>query len=243
MFVDYSGESPLNTALVVLSSAAIGAFISGGINAVSQGISNGWNNINMKEVWINASGGAVSGAIAGTGAGLLVVIPSNALISVSTYSFTQKINGEDISMQGIVLNGALGAISGWIGGEGIFSGSNGKKIIEEMTAYELATALGLKSGQEINKSIIAEHLTSSVVTNTIRTVFSTAVTNIGSAYLQKGDSGYEVKQLQVLLGIEATGEFDNNTEDKLKELQKSLGIYQTGIYGNSTRKALEKAIK
>ena len=112
-----------------------------------------------------------------------------------------------------------------------------------MTAYELATALGLKSGQEINKSIIAEHLTSSVVTNTIRTVFSTAVTNIGSAYLQKGDSGYEVKQLQVLLGIEATGEFDNNTEDKLKELQKSLGIYQTGIYGNSTRKALEKAIK
>ncbi len=94
MFVDPSGENPV-LVITVAGGAIIGGAVSAGSSVVSQWISNGWDNINWKEVGVNAVGGAISGALAGTGAPTSVIVLGNALIGgVLTSEYKKQITNQ-----------------------------------------------------------------------------------------------------------------------------------------------------
>lgn len=62
-------------------------------------------------------------------------------------------------------------------------------------------------------------------------------------FLKRGAKGAAVKQLQVLLGITADGDFGPKTEAKVKEFQKSKGLVADGKVGTYTWAQLEKGAK
>ena len=108
--VDHGGD------FWMLIGAAVGAFISGAVSAISQYASTG--EIDWKVVGVNCAAGAISGAFASTGIGLGASIGINAALGGGTYVAEQAIKGEDISLEGVVVSTIAGGIGGAIGGRG-----------------------------------------------------------------------------------------------------------------------------
>ena len=99
--------------------AAIGGLISGGLELGSQLLSGkSLTEVNWSKVGVAALSGAVSGAVASTGIGLIGQIGINAGIGAATYVADSYVSGEEITVEGIILNGVAGGISGAIGGKG-----------------------------------------------------------------------------------------------------------------------------
>ena len=117
MNVDPSGYFIFSILAVVIG-AAIGATVSAATNIVSQGIQNGWNNINWGEVAWNAVIGGIGGAIGATGIGLFGQAFINAGLSAVQSIGTDIINGSPISWNNAFVSAMLGALSGFIGGSG-----------------------------------------------------------------------------------------------------------------------------
>ncbi len=149
--------------------------------------------------------------------------------------------GNDITVRGVAFSGALGGLSGWIGGNGVFNGNTDKKLLDTMSTASLAKMLGLQSEQEISKQRMVELLTKATVTNTLRTAFGTLVSSITSNSLKVGSTGNDVKSLQAILGVKTDGSFGPATQKALIALQKKLGITSDGKFGPQTRKAILNA--
>ena len=102
-----------------LIGAAVGALISGGMELVDQLCSGkSIEDVNWKKVGVSAASGAASGFVASTGVGLIGQVGLNAGISAATYAADAKLNGEEITMKGLIDNAVAGGISGLIGGRG-----------------------------------------------------------------------------------------------------------------------------
>ena len=114
--VDHGGQ------IWMLIGAAVGAFVSGAVSAISQYATTG--SINWKTVGINAAAGAVSGALATTGIGLAASIGANAGLGGAAYVSDQIVNGDEITLDGLVTNTIAGGVGGAIGG----SGANAKGL-------------------------------------------------------------------------------------------------------------------
>ena len=114
--VDHGGQ------IWMLIGAAVGAFVSGAVSAISQYATTG--SINWKTVGINAAAGAVSGALATTGIGLVASIGANAGLGGAAYVSDQIVNGDEITLDGLVTNTIAGGVGGAIGG----SGANAKGL-------------------------------------------------------------------------------------------------------------------
>ena len=136
--------------LTMAAGAVIGGLVGSGSNVLAQGLTKGWDNINWGEVGIAGGSGALSGALAGSGAGIFLVITGNSVIGAGSYAATQAINGEKITINGSVVNAGVGAIFGVIGG-------SSKLQIKELTALHQAYKTAMfKSGKEINKMLFRE---------------------------------------------------------------------------------------
>ena len=61
-----------------------------------------------------------------------------------------------------------------------------------------------------------------------------------SQTLKTGSSGFEVRVLQIMLGVSQTGYFGPKTRQAVIDFQKLNSIPQTGVVGELTRKALNK---
>lgn len=117
MNVDPSGHFIFSLLAVVIG-AAIGTTISAATNIVSQGIQNGWGNINWGEVALSAVIGGIGGAIGATGIGLGGQILISAGLSAAQSMGTDIINGNPINWNSAFDSALLGAISGLLGGGG-----------------------------------------------------------------------------------------------------------------------------
>lgn len=82
-FEDNDGELP-----TVVIGALVGGIVSGVIEIGSEALSG--ESIDFKKIILEASKGAIKGAIAGTGAGLLVTAASNGLIDSTANAIEQK---------------------------------------------------------------------------------------------------------------------------------------------------------
>lgn len=114
---------------VVLAGAAIGAIggaIGGGISGIIsggglQGFANGF--------LVGAATGAVSGAVAASPLGIGLQIGINAVLGVLNYSMVSRLNGQDITLGGLITSGILGAIGGLLGGSGWMNGAGVKDLL------------------------------------------------------------------------------------------------------------------
>lgn len=103
--------------------AFIGAVISATISIVDQAQSG--EGIDIGVVVINAAAGALSGALAASGAGLIASVAGNSVISAATYIGEQSVKGETVNPEVLLLTTAAGGVSGAIGGKG----ANGARLI------------------------------------------------------------------------------------------------------------------
>ena len=117
MNIDPSGHFIFSLLAVVIG-AAIGATVSAATNIVSQGIQNGWENINWGEVALSAVIGGIGGAFGATGIGLGGQVLINAGLSAVQSIGTDIINGNPINWNNAFDSALLGAISGFLGGGG-----------------------------------------------------------------------------------------------------------------------------
>lgn len=152
VFSDPNGEIPV-LVVTIAAGAVIGAAVSGGANILAQGLTKGWDNINVKEVGVSMLGGAASGALAGSGAGAVAVIAGNAAIGAGAYAGAQAVNGEEITLSGLTTNAVVGAFFGAIGGS---NAKNIKELKNIQHAFKTAKALGLQSGQKFNKQLFID---------------------------------------------------------------------------------------
>ena len=100
----------------MLIGAAVGTAISFAVSAASQYATTG--KINWGIVGVNAAAGAISGALASTGIGLVASIGINAALGGGTYVAEQAITGEKITFGGVITSTVAGGIGGAIGGKG-----------------------------------------------------------------------------------------------------------------------------
>ncbi|MFT8889680.1 MAG: glycoside hydrolase domain-containing protein [Ethanoligenens sp.] len=131
----YANDNPINNVdpsgkfVQILIGAAIGALIGGGLDAASQIATNviehkTWYNINAGEVLVNMGTGALSGALAGTGVGILGSVLLNAGLSEGNYVATNAVKGDANTLSGSIIATSLGAVGGGIGGEGMLKNSD-----------------------------------------------------------------------------------------------------------------------
>jgi len=100
-----------------LIGAAGGAVIGGAVSAISQYATTG--SVNLNVVRVNAAAGAIAGALASTGVGLVASVGINAALGGVTYAAEQAVQGKEIASGGLIISTIAGGIGGAIGGTGV----------------------------------------------------------------------------------------------------------------------------
>ena len=98
----------------MLIGAGIGTLVGGA--AVSQYASTG--KINWAVVRVNTASGAISGALASTGVGLVAPVAINSALGGATYTAEQAVQSKKITYQRISCKYCCGGIGSAIGGKG-----------------------------------------------------------------------------------------------------------------------------
>ena len=214
-YVDVTGNFALSAAALALLismgvGAGIGALIGGGFNIAVQGFTKGWDNINWKEVGINAGAGAGTGALSGSGIGMPIVMALDAIIGAGAYAGTQKVNGEEIDPLAMAVSAGLSAFAGWIGG-------NGKVVLDDLNDVlshaKLSEMMGDRFVKEIALFNIEKIISGSVLSSGIRTFAGNMIT----------------------LGQESLVKFGGKISDWLQDLLDNLG----GLFNQPRRRDRE----
>jgi len=110
MYVDPTGDFAISI-LALLIGAGVGALIGAGSSVISQGITNGWNNINGWQVLLDGTIGAISGLLSTSGIGTV----GAALLS-GGLGFAGSVGGDLISNNGdwSTINWGKAAIMGGV---------------------------------------------------------------------------------------------------------------------------------
>ena len=105
-----------------ITAIVVGAIISAGVEIVSQGISNGWDNINWGQVGWSALMGGIGGALTISGLGVLGMTIAGAGLGLVSSVGSNIIGGSDFTdwhtWANIGLSTGLGALFGYLGGTG-----------------------------------------------------------------------------------------------------------------------------
>ena len=107
------------------------AFAVGAISsAVSQGVTYGWDNINIGQVVVDGIFAAGSAALASTGIGILASGAIGAAMGFGQYAIGASFHGEEITLRGSITSTLLGFGGGLLSGAGA---KNAKSIAESLT--------------------------------------------------------------------------------------------------------------
>lgn len=128
MNVDPSGKFIVSLTALFIGAIA-GAVVSATVNAVSQGIQNGWSNINVGEVLFSAAIGAIGSAIGSSSIGTIGQIGTNALLSMVESAGADLINKRNINMANVITSAFIGGAFALLGGSGI---QNSKKLAPQL---------------------------------------------------------------------------------------------------------------
>ena len=205
----YCGNNPVNRYddggefWHIVIGAAAGALINAAVSAVSQGIENGWDNINWGEVGVAAVTGALGGALTASGAGLAGQIAGSAAIAAAGNA-AQQISDIGTGKQdrfdvgSMLLDATIGGICGAISGSGASAvpGTGGQKQMINLgksTVKRTANAIkhgGVKQGiKEATKA--AKYYLKSTAKNT-KALFSARV-----GISQLVNAGYNIAKVLV----------------------------------------------
>lgn len=92
MYSDPSGHLAFSVLLGI--GIAVGAIIGGSVSVVSQGIENGWDNIDWRVVAVDAVFGAIDGALSVTGMGALASLAINPMLAGAQVFVTDLVTGD-----------------------------------------------------------------------------------------------------------------------------------------------------
>ena len=107
------------------------AFAVGAISStVSQGVTYGWDNINIGQVVVDGIFAAGSAALASTGIGILASGAIGAAMGFGQYAIGASFHGEELTLQGSITSTLLGFGGGLLSGAGA---KNAKSIAESLT--------------------------------------------------------------------------------------------------------------
>ena len=107
------------------------AFAVGAISsAVSQGVTYGWDNINIGQVVVDGIFAAGSAALASTGIGILASGAIGAAMGFGQYAIGASFHGEELTLRGSITSTLLGFGGGLLSGAGA---RNAKSIAESLT--------------------------------------------------------------------------------------------------------------
>ena len=118
MKVDTDGNFAISLLLIGF---AVGAAVGAGVSVVSQGLENGWDNINWLQVGVDGLLGGINGMLAATGlpmpalAGISAV--TSAVSSISSHAIEGDLWSEE-ALADIFLSAAIGFTAGIVGGNG-----------------------------------------------------------------------------------------------------------------------------
>ena len=144
---DRDGEVPH-----IVIGAVVGAVISSAVELGGQLLAGQpLQDINWKKVGMAALSGAAGGALAATGVGLIGQVAGNVGIGVVSYMANSRIDGEDITAEGIVKNALVGAVTGVIGG----AGADGKNVISTLNHVEKSIA---REARRANRKYAAKQI-------------------------------------------------------------------------------------
>ena len=147
-------------AMSVGASTFVGGFVVGGINAISQTINNGLENVNLLSLGINTFFGSVSGAFSGGTIGVWGQFGINMFLGGTNYAITQVANNEKITISGFISSIIMSGIVAFLGGDGAMKpGSNlaSKAFWKEL--YSKSQILA----QEFNKLLLKITLKSTLI--------------------------------------------------------------------------------
>jgi len=186
IYLDLNGEFILTAAAIVTLkvvgvSALVGGTVSAGANIVSQGLQNDWNNIRWGEVGINFVGGAASGALAGTGWGMPVVIAGNATINAGKYAWVQHTYNEPVRLDKLIYEAGIGAVSGWIGG-------NSRSLIRDLQGYYTIDFFGT-TFQQITSSVSRSTFNERLLRESLKSVWEGSISEFIEHFLGEGFDG------------------------------------------------------
>ena len=91
------------------------------IGAAAGGVfSIGWQMIVEKKSftkinWFDVGAGIVRGGLAATGVGIYGQVFGNAAMSVTSYASSRIFTGKEVNVKDLLINGAAGAVSGFVG--------------------------------------------------------------------------------------------------------------------------------
>ena len=127
--------------------------------------------------------GGISGAVAASPLGIGWQIGINSVLSIANYAITTKINGENMTLGGILFSGVAGALSGFVGGHGFMKGNTitnafiafgGKNFLKELGVNFWKTGLDIVARNSINAFIVGGAL------NGLYSKFSVKLNNKGA---------------------------------------------------------------
>ena len=160
----------------IIAGAVIGGLVSGIVTAVTSWAET--SKVDWEGVAVSAAAGAVSGALAATGVGLVGQVVANAAISGAENVISQARSGNEFNEGEFAMSVAIGGLSGLAGGKGASSGCSQKYL---KSANSQLTA-GLKSASRITSSSIRTSVKSAVVNTYKRKVGDIYVETCKSIY-------------------------------------------------------------
>lgn len=207
----YAGNNPvrytdpdgriLHIAIGAGIGAVVGAAVSAGCEVFNQVVLEGksLNNVDMRKVGVAATGGAISGALAGSGVGLAGQIAGNAVISAAQNISNQAIDIHDgeqtkLDAKSLIVDTTFGAISGGAGGSG--NGTN--KVIKDASKQLI---------NKISKEIKHKGLIDGLSSNTTKKAFKYFGKNIKKAVNQITDVTDSVILTTAQNTLNAIGEY------------------------------------
>ena len=171
MYTNETGEG-------ILTALLIGFLVGATVSAVSQGVTNGWDNINYLQAGVDGAFGALSVGLAATGVGLGASMALGTGIGITQYSVSSLAFGGEFSLDGVLLSGTLGALGGLISGAGA---QNAKGLANAILGNTSATATGMISGI---RALTGNTAFSDVVTQALNeAIIKIGATTIGTAVL------------------------------------------------------------
>ncbi len=165
----------------VLVGAGIGAAVGFIGSAISQKITTG--KVDWKAAVVDAGAGALSGALAASGVGLLGSIAGNAAISMAGNATRQVIKGDDFDVVDMLIDGVAGGIAGGIGGRGMGKAVNLKTLNTRLTKRVLSDSA--KAGVKYYVSQTGKSYLNHLVKPILRSGASLIAYSVGKGMLDR----------------------------------------------------------
>jgi len=184
IYADPTGHFLFATALV---GAAIGGVIGAAANIYHQVAveKKSFSSLNYKELAISTGAGMVTGALAGSGLGVVSMAAiSGGVNAASTYA-TNKVNHQSTSAKSLGVSFAVGAAGGFLGGSGALASSSVKNSTKTLANLQFKEAMGAtwtQSGQAINKAVLTDTAKKAATSGAVKAVAGAAITNYSDIY-------------------------------------------------------------